>query len=93
MAIDRTTKLLLFALTLGVWGLLLRPVFTPETAKAQGLPTIPGTPGTTPAMWGSNNLYIAAPSGQSGRVYRFKGELGRPVFIGEYGPHVSAQPD
>jgi hypothetical protein len=36
MMTDRTTKLLLFCIALALWGLLLRPAFTPITASAQG---------------------------------------------------------
>jgi hypothetical protein len=36
MNTDRTTKLLLVAIALALWGLLLRPAFTPVTANAQG---------------------------------------------------------
>ena len=40
MTIDRTTKLLLALLVIGIWGLLLRPVFEPVTARAAESQTI-----------------------------------------------------
>ena len=40
MTIDRTTKILLALLVIGVWGLLLRPVFEPVTARAAETQTI-----------------------------------------------------
>lgn len=36
MTIDRTVKLLLFSIALALWGLLLRPAFTPVPVNAQG---------------------------------------------------------
>jgi hypothetical protein len=33
---DRTTKLLLFCIALALWGLLMRPTFTPMPVKAEG---------------------------------------------------------
>ena len=33
--IDRTTKLMLALIILGLWGLLLRPVFSPIPTQAQ----------------------------------------------------------
>ena len=35
MAVDRTTKILLLAIAVGLWGLLLRPAFSPAPAQAQ----------------------------------------------------------
>lgn len=34
MTTDRTVKVLLFSIALALWGLLLRPAFTPTTARA-----------------------------------------------------------
>jgi hypothetical protein len=36
MTTDRTTKLLLFCIALALWGLLMRPTFTPMPVKAEG---------------------------------------------------------
>jgi hypothetical protein len=36
MNTDRTTKLLLFCIALALWGLLMRPAFTPMPVKAEG---------------------------------------------------------
>jgi len=36
MMTDRTTKLLLVCIALALWGLLMRPTFTPMSVKAEG---------------------------------------------------------
>jgi hypothetical protein len=81
MKIDLTTKLLVGALTLGVWALLLKPAVTPEPARAAEPSVAP-----TPALaLGNDGIYVAVPTGQSGTVYRFKGTLAQPTLIGVYG--------
>ena len=39
---DRGTKLLLLAIALALWGLLLRPAFTPNAAQAQSTADVQG---------------------------------------------------
>lgn len=83
---DLTTKLILAAIAGGLWALALRPVVTPVPAVAQE----PTRSLASPALQIGSNIYVAALAEQRGRVYRFKGELGKPIFVGEYGPHVGA---
>jgi len=88
MKTDTTTKLLLAALAGALWTIALRPAMTPVPAVAQGSGI--GDSHASPSLQIGSNIYVAAPANQSGRVYRFKGELGRPVFVGEYGPNIKA---
>ena len=82
MNIDRTTKLLLAALVVGVWGLLLKPTVLPAQAQ------IPQPAAFTPALaLGNDGIYVAVPTGQSGSVFRFQGKLGQPAYVGTYASH------
>jgi hypothetical protein len=66
MNTDRTTQLLLLCIALALWGLLLRPAFTPVTANAQG------SSGGQLVVVGSGqtaSVFLLTPSGQG--VYRF----------------------
>ena len=84
MTIDRTTKALLLALTLGVWGLLLRPVVSPMEGRAAA-PA--GSSVAIAAEGSSSGVYVAAPAGQSGSVYRFEVyPRPRKKLLGRYGP-------
>jgi hypothetical protein len=65
MTKDRTIKLLLFALILGVWGLLLRPSFTPTPAQAQEKGSSPGTNGIVVT---GDSIFFAA---SDGSLYKF----------------------
>lgn len=67
---DRTTKLLLFAIALALWGCLIRPAFAPNPAQAQSTDTssqIAGRMILTP-----DALYIYH---EDGNVYRFDRNL------------------
>ena len=79
MKTDTTTKLLLGALTLGVWGLLLKPTVQP--IQAQGATTEHVRPSIAV---GGRGVYVA----ENGRIYRFVETPGQPVDVGEYGPSV-----
>ena len=82
MKTDITTKLLLAALTGALWVIALRPVVQPQPVQAQSAPSW-----VTPALDVANDgIYVAAPSGQSGQVYRFgSSKLGAPQNVGAYG--------
>jgi len=63
---DRTTKLLLFCIALALWGLLMRPAFTPIPAKAEG------SSGGQLVVVGEGQtarVFLVTPSGQG--LYRF----------------------
>jgi hypothetical protein len=66
--LDRTTKLLLALLVLGIWALLLRPALTPVPVRAQQASTLsfPGPMLTINPV--SGVLYLAPPDGN---VYLF----------------------
>ena len=51
---DRTTKVLLFSIALALWGLLMRPAFTPIPAKAAG---------------SDNGQLVVVGEGQAARVF------------------------
>jgi hypothetical protein len=84
MKTDTTTKLLLAALAGALWVIALRPALTPVPAVAQGQQ--PNQWATPALSLGNDGIYVAAPSGQSGQVFRFAGKLGEPQQIGSYGP-------
>ena len=46
MQVDRSTRILLLLLVIGVWGLLLKPLFEPVPVRAQGnqIITLQGSP-------------------------------------------------
>jgi hypothetical protein len=66
MITDRTTKLLLAAIALALWGLLMRPAFTPIPAKAAG-----GEGGNLVVVGTGQTagIYLLSPSGHD--LYRF----------------------
>jgi hypothetical protein len=66
---DRTTRFLLFCIALALWGLLLRPAFTPIATKAAG------SDGGQLIVVGEGQaarLFFLTPSG--GKLYRFSPE-------------------
>ena len=67
---DRTTKLLLFAIALALWGFLLRPVFAPNPAQAQS---------SDPAFQGDGRMILAGDAlylyHADGNVYKFDRNL------------------
>ena len=68
MQLDKTSKILLFALVLGVWGLLLRPIFHSDSVQAQDIS--PPTPKSSKAsqLWFNGDfLYLY----QEGKVYKY----------------------
>ena len=85
MTTDRTTKNLLAVIAVALSLIALRPYIGPMEARAQEPSSVP------PAFLLGSNVWVAAPANQSGRVYRFKSELGKPIFIGEYGPGVKPE--
>ena len=60
--LDRTTKLLLFALVLALWGLLLRPVFTPAPAHAQNS-VLDGAVATDGVIYTPGGIYLTPGDG------------------------------
>jgi hypothetical protein len=66
MNTDRTTKMLLAAVALALWGLLMRPTFTPIPAKAAG-----GEGGQLVVVGEGQTagVYLLTPNGQN--LYRF----------------------
>jgi|SRR5437899_2747824 len=66
--LDRTTKILLTLIVLGLWGLLLRPVFTPIPAGAQQANQLQLTAPMLTLNPVSGVLYLAPPDGN---VYLF----------------------
>ena len=65
---DRTTKLLLFCIALALWGLLMRPTFTPIPAKAAG------TDAGQLVVVGEGQAARVFLFGPGGRLYRFSPE-------------------
>jgi len=65
--LDRTTKLLLFAVALALWGLLLRPALNPAPARAQSTAT-DGTAATDGVIYTPNGI-IFSPG--DGNLYKF----------------------
>ena len=66
--LDRTTKILLALLVLGVWGLLLRPALTPVPVHAQQASTL-SFPGPMLTINPVSGVLYLAPS--DGNVYLF----------------------
>jgi hypothetical protein len=66
MNTDRTTKLLLAATVLALWGLLMRPTFTPIPAKAAG---VEGGQLVVVGDGQTARIYLLSPNGQN--LYRF----------------------
>jgi hypothetical protein len=66
---QRTTMVLLLLLTIGVWGLLLRPVITSVPVQAQNGDV---TSADRALIFTTNGVYLYAPSGN---VYRFGFDL------------------
>jgi hypothetical protein len=64
---DRTTKFLLVAIALALWGLLLRPTITPIPAQAQG----EGSSTTSSLVVTDRDVYFR--SGYN--IYRFERNL------------------
>ena len=67
---DRTTKLLLFAIALALWGFLLRPAFSPNPAQAQSAET--GAQGAGRMILTADSLYLYH---ADGNVYKFDRDL------------------
>lgn len=67
---DRTTKLLLFAIALALWGLLIRPTFAPNPALAQSTDT--GIQSAGRMILTADALYVYH---EDGNVYRFDRNL------------------
>jgi hypothetical protein len=65
--LDRTTKLLLFAVALALWGLLLRPAFAPAPARAQSTAT-DGTAATDGVIYSPGGIFF---SPGDGNLYKF----------------------
>ncbi len=70
---ERPTRVLLAALTVGVWGLLLRPALMPTPSEAQTLGSQPGTESlvVTQDREGRDRFIYYAVKGQ---VYKFQAE-------------------
>ena len=79
MTIDRSTKLLLALLVIGVWVLVFQPRVAPAQAEAQG-PSA-GAPFHYYVSGDLQGIYIF----QDKKIYRFKGDLGKPVAVGAWG--------
>jgi hypothetical protein len=63
MMFDRTAKLLLALIVLGLWGLLLRPVFTPVPARAQVQSALQLTSPVLAIHPTTGMVYLATPDG------------------------------
>ena len=68
--LDRTTKLLLFAIALALWGVLLRPAFAPSPAQAQSTET--GAQSAGRMILTADSLYLYH---EDGNVYKFDRNL------------------
>ena len=63
--LDRTSTTLLLSLVVGVWGLLLRPFFTPTVVQAQSPPSAPKPASLTAISVTGDNFYLY----QEGKLY------------------------
>jgi hypothetical protein len=70
MMMDRTTKFLLVAIALALWGLLLRPAVTPAPVQAQ-VPD-PGVGSSGGMVVTNQDVYIRT---STGNLYRFERNL------------------
>jgi len=68
MMFDRTTKLLLALIVLGLWGMLLRPVFAPVRARAQDEGTLQVTSPVLAIHPNTGMVYLAS---REGNLYLF----------------------
>jgi hypothetical protein len=66
---QRTTTVLLLFLVIGVWGLLLRPIITPQPVHAQDNGAAISSKGL---LFTTNGLYLYGPNGG---VYHFDYDL------------------
>jgi hypothetical protein len=69
---DRTTKLLLFAIALALWGFLLRPAFTPGPAQAQAQSSDASAQSAGRMILTSDSLYLYH---EDGNLYKFDRNL------------------
>src|SRR6476646_6442229 len=88
--LDRTSKVLLLLLVIGVWGLLVRPFFFPVAAHAQVLATPQKTKQTAISVTGEF-LYLY----QDGKlyVYGFEGAVNRRRELAAKGFARPLEPD
>lgn len=79
MTIDRSTKLLLTLLVLGVWGLLLRPSVAPARAEEQ--PPAPEGGYSWSISGDMSGIYVF----KGNTIYRYQSNLGKPVATAQIG--------
>jgi hypothetical protein len=84
---DRTTKVLLAVVAAGLWGLLLRPAFTPSPVQAQRPPSAPpmAIAAMSPVYGDHGNFRGAVFVATGGEVYQFDLNNKQPVMVSKYG--------
>ena len=82
--LDKTSKFLLLALVLGIWGLALRPIFYSDAAQAQKIsPPFPQSAKASQLWFEGDYLYLY----QGGKLFKygFEGKMKRHKSLVEKG--------